>query len=108
MAEARKQFDLAYEQACTALEEDARKVLKQCHQLREYVAANGDAFFITNKGLYVDSSDAEDRCTTRTAQIIQAFEDGPLEQFQDMFDCRYSPVRFTRNGPRVTEWQGAS
>ena len=87
-----------YESACVAangyVEELARKILAEHSTLDEFVMGMGIACFTDKKG---DSLDLEDRAYMKPLADF-------INEWDDFLKITGEPMRFTANGPRITNW----
>jgi hypothetical protein len=93
-----KQIEELYESASLLalklIESEARKLLRNHNSLNEFVMAMGSTFFIDKHGEVVDNW---------RFKYIEQFTD-LINDLDDRFHITGTPMRFTANGPIVTNW----
>lgn len=102
----RKVFDLYTEADKIALdwiEEGARKVLKICPSLDEYIMGMGSAFFTLKNEDYHLTATGYDYGEAKVPKTAIDFLEW-VEELNDMFNSKGAPMRFTAKGPKITDW----
>jgi hypothetical protein len=87
-------YERASNLAIKAIEHEARELLKNNSDLKEYVQAMGSGFFINNNHEIIDDEQMN--------ELDEFFE--MLWDLNDKFNVLGYPMRFTTEGKIITDW----
>ena len=76
------------------VEATARSILRRNKTIKEFVMAMGSAFFYSRDG---DVLELDDR---KSFKPLKDF----IEEWDDLLKITGEPMRFTADGPKVTDW----
>lgn len=98
LKEIENHINTAYNLAVEMVEQKARKLLKMHPILHEFTMAMGLAFFNDKMGNAIEPE---------SKNYLQQFDD-LIHTLEDDFNLKVTgePMRFTADGPKITEWGG--
>lgn len=94
-------YDKAYSLAVELIESRARSLMHEYPELEEFIMAMGRASFIY-KGDDISPDELDVKCGVKYSRS-KPFAD-LIYKYDEMFNITGEPMRFTAEGPKVTDW----